>query len=77
MTSSWPYHHLAVRDRTFDSLNLTVKKFKAIKTHTPFATWLRLPKGEIMGVALEMLIEAIDLEDYHVIDAAIKKYQAR
>ena len=77
MDASWPYHHVAVRDRTFDLLNLTARRLKGIKEQTQLAEWRRVPKGVLVGIGLEMLLEAVEEDDSHVIDKALARFQDR
>ena len=77
MDASWPYHHVAVRDRTFDLITLTARRFKGIKEQTELAEWRRVGKGVLVGIALEMLLEAVEEDDAHVINKAIARFQER
>ena len=71
----WRYHNVAIADSTADLLVDTLDRLKRIQPETPLAPLPRLTKSTVIGIALTMLIECLELEDGYVLSKAIVRFQ--
>ena len=75
MANRYQYHPVNLKPVARGLLKTTVSQLKAVQQRTQIADLPRITQGTVVGIALTMLLESLELQDGFVIAKAIARFQ--